>query len=123
MNIFTGLYRLITSPSGVFSLLSLAILTVLSWKLGIAWATAAGMAWAAFFAIIPASLGYFEHKERLVQWQQPTNPYPLPPVPGGPVIPPPPSIQVVLDPTASQSPSPTSTSSMLEANLPPRGTL
>src|SRR5579871_5150802 len=78
MNIFTGIYRLITSPSGFFSLLCLAALTVLSWHLGVAWVTAAAAAWTAFFAIIPAALGYFEHKETLAQMQQPAPP-PLPP--------------------------------------------
>jgi hypothetical protein len=67
MNFFTGIYQLITSPSGFFALLCLAVLSILSWHLGTAWVMAAATAWSAFFAIIPAALGYFEHKEQLAQ--------------------------------------------------------
>ena len=104
MNIFTGAYRLITSPSGFFSLLCLAVLSVLSWHLGVAWATAAATAWGAFFAIIPAALGYFEHKETLAQMQQ-SQPPPSPPA------------------AATPAPAPTTTTTTVVAspNLPARG--
>lgn len=108
MNIFTGIYRLITSPSGFFSLLCLAVLSVLSWHLGVAWATAAATAWGAFFAIIPAALGYFEHKETLAQMQSQQPPAPPPVV----VVPP-----TGSDPTAIS----TTTTVMTASNLPARG--
>lgn len=110
MNIFTGVYRLITSPSGFFSLLCLAVLSVLSWHLGVAWATAAATAWGAFFAIIPAALGYFEHKETLAQMQQPQSssspPAAATPAPTSPV------------PTATTT---TTTTVVASPNLPARG--
>lgn len=66
MNLLTGLYQLVTSPSGIFGLLCLLCLTVLSWHLH----DSMVMAWAAFFGIVPTALGYFEHKETLQQMQQ-----------------------------------------------------
>jgi hypothetical protein len=120
MKIFTGIYELITSPSGFFALLSLAVLSVLSWHLGVAWVTAAAAAWSAFFAIIPAALGYFEHKETMFQLQQP--PPPPPPIPVPVIAPPaPPTIPVPTpaDPTVPTVPTP----APMSRNLPPRGVL
>lgn len=120
MSIFNGIYQLITSPSGFFALLSLAVLTVLSWHLGVAWVTAAATAWSAFFAIIPAALGYFEHKETMAQIQQ-SVPVPAPIMPLPPIM--------VVDPTAGPTipvPTPattTTTVTTVSANLPPRGSL
>lgn len=109
MSIFSGIYRLVTSPSGFFSLLCLAVLSVLSWHLGVAWATAAATAWGAFFAIIPAALGYFEHKETLAQMQSQQPPAPPPVV----VVPSP----TGSDPTAIS----TTTTVMTASNMPARG--
>jgi hypothetical protein len=123
MNIFTGVYQLITSPSGIFSLLCLGVLSVLSWHLGIAWVTAAAAAWSAFFAVIPAALGYFEHKETMAQMQSPfpqgfPQPFPAPVV----VVPSP------LPPTGPTVPVPTpitttNTTVTVATNLPDRGRL
>lgn len=74
MSIITGVKLLLESPSGAFSLLCLLSLCVLSWHLGIAWATAAAAAWAAFFGIVPSALGYFEHRETLAQMNLPPPP-------------------------------------------------
>jgi hypothetical protein len=117
MNIFNGIYQLITSPSGIFSLISLAVLTVLSWHLGVAWVTAAAAAWAAFFAIIPAALGYFEHREQLYQWQNNIPQGPTAPLPPSPVLPTSPGLPVNSPPTTVTVSMPS------ERNLPPRGTL
>lgn len=116
MNIFTGIYQLITSPSGIFALLCLIVLSTLSWHLGIAWVTAAAAAWSAFFAIIPAALGYFEHKETLAQMnvavQQPQT------IISPPVVITPPSI----DPTIVSTPVTTTNATVtLDAGLPDRG--
>lgn len=69
MSIFSGISQLIQSPSGVFSLLSLMVLSILTWhdpSMGSA-------AWVAFFGVVPSALGYFEHKETLAQMTQQSN--------------------------------------------------
>lgn len=128
MNIFTGIYQLITSPSGFFALLCLVVLSVLSWHLGVAWVTAAATAWSAFFAIIPAALGYFEHKETLMQMQQQAS-QPVPVVtvpmtttalpPTGPVIP----VPTPADPGSTTTTVTVSAPVPLSMNLPNRGQL
>lgn len=74
VSLWHGVAELLRSPSGVFATLCLLCLTVLSWHLGMGWATAAAAAWTAFFTIVPAALGYFEHKETLKQMDQPPPP-------------------------------------------------
>jgi hypothetical protein len=67
MKLLKGCIELIESPSGVFSLISLAVIAVVTWH-----APSIGSgAFMAFFGIVPAALGYFEHKETMVQMQQP----------------------------------------------------
>jgi len=61
MNILTGLNQLITSPSGLFSLISLAVITIVTWHVP---EIGAG-AFMAFFAITPSLLIYAEHKEQM----------------------------------------------------------
>lgn len=74
VKILNGIYLLITSPSGIFSLLCLGCLTFLACYLR----DPMMGAFAAFFAIVPACLGYYEHKERLLQNQLPPPPSNLP---------------------------------------------
>lgn len=67
MNLGTGLYQLLTSPSYLFALVCLGIM---AWK-----APYVGTAgFAAFFGVIPGILAYAEHKEQLAQINQPTIP-------------------------------------------------
>jgi hypothetical protein len=61
MKILNGLRELIISPSGVFSLLCLMVLTVLAWKVP---GLGSGP-FIAFFGVVPALLAYCEHKEQL----------------------------------------------------------
>ena len=71
MKLLTGITQLIESPSGIFALLCLATLSVVTWHLG----ALAGMvaAWVAFFGMVPTALGYFEHKETLAALTQPVQ--------------------------------------------------
>ena len=69
MKLLLGLTQLVESPSGIFSLICLAILTGLS----IHSPSTMVAAWVAFFGIIPTALGYFEHKETLAQIVNQTN--------------------------------------------------
>lgn len=62
-NILTGLAQLIESPSGIFSLISLAVIAAVTWHQP----SIGSGAFIAFFGIVPAALGYFEHKETLAQ--------------------------------------------------------
>ena len=70
MNLLVGLQQLITSPSGVFSLICLAVLTGLSLHLH----DSMVMAFSAFFAVVPALLTIAEHRETMAQINQPTIP-------------------------------------------------
>lgn len=63
MKILEGISQLLQSPSGIFSLLSLAALSVVSWHSP----TVGTMAFPAFFAIVPATLAYIEHKEEMAK--------------------------------------------------------
>lgn len=60
---FLGLYLLLQSPSGWFSIATLIAVTYVTIKQP----SVGGMAMAAFVSIIPAALGYFEHKETMAQ--------------------------------------------------------
>lgn len=59
MNIFTGLYQLITSPSGLLAFLLMPIATYLSIKLG------TSIPFTAYLTFIPTAIGYFEHREQV----------------------------------------------------------
>jgi len=82
-SILMGISLLFQSPSGVFGLLTLLAITLVSWIQP----TIGGMALAAFAAAVPAILAWVEHKETLLQMTQsgiqggfqPAPP--LPPVP------------------------------------------
>lgn len=63
ISLWHGLAELLRSPSGVFSLVSLAAISVVTYH---APAIGAG-AFVAFFAVVPTALGYFEHKETMKQ--------------------------------------------------------
>lgn len=69
MNILSGISQLLQSPSGVFSLLSLVAISLVTWH---APAIGAG-AFVAFFSIVPTALGIFEHREQMAQIAQQTN--------------------------------------------------
>ena len=59
MKIFTGIRELVESPSGLFSLICLTVMAILSWhrsEIGTA-------AWVAFFGVVPAILAACEHLE------------------------------------------------------------
>jgi hypothetical protein len=127
MNIFNGLGELITSPSGIFSLISLVVLSVLTWHFP---AYMGGAPWCAFFGIIPAALGYFEHKETLAQMslsQQTPPPPPLPSCDPTAAIPPAPGATITTTTTAAPAPAivapTTATITIPLANLPARGVL
>jgi hypothetical protein len=60
-NILLGINGLIQSPSGVFGLLTLAAITLVTLKQP----TVGGVAFAAFVGIVPAILAFCEHKETL----------------------------------------------------------
>jgi hypothetical protein len=124
MNIFNGLGELITSPSGIFSLISLVVLSVLTWHFP---AYMGGAPWCAFFGIIPAALGYFEHKETLAQMSlsQQTPPPPLAPLcdPAATIPPAPGATTTTAAPTPAIVAPTTATITIPLANLPARGTL
>lgn len=58
MKLLNGISELLQSPSGVFALLCLGIMT---WKAAV---LGAGV-FIAFFGVVPAILAYVEHKEQL----------------------------------------------------------
>ena len=58
-NIFTGLFLLVSSPSGLFSLITLVFLTIVSLKLK------SIVAFAGFCTVIPAILAHTESNETL----------------------------------------------------------
>jgi uncharacterized membrane protein len=74
--ILEGIKELLASPSGAFSLLVLLAISVVSLKQP----TIGGVALAAFAGVVPACLGYFEHKEQMSQYVPPP-PLPVPPPP------------------------------------------
>ena len=76
--ILTGAKELLASPSGLFSLLTLVAITLVTWH-----QPAVGSAsLASFCAIIPAALGFFEHREAMAQIVPPVPIVPpAPPVP------------------------------------------
>jgi hypothetical protein len=64
MNLANGLKELLVSPSGLLSLLCLAVLTFLTLKLpALGWAPV----WCSFFGLVPVAMGYFEHLEQMAQ--------------------------------------------------------
>jgi hypothetical protein len=115
MNIFNGLKELVTSPSGIFSLICLSVLTFLTIKFPSAMG---GAPWVAFFGIIPAALGYFEHAETMLAAQQ---------NPPSPFLPAPPVFVVPVTSSAATVPSVDTTTTVTAtiplANLPARGQL
>jgi hypothetical protein len=56
-----GCAQLLQSPSGVFGLLTLTAITVVTWVQP----TVGGAAFAAFVAVVPAILAFCEHKETM----------------------------------------------------------
>lgn len=68
MKLFTGIAQLIESPSGIFALLCLVALSILTWII-----PAMATAWIPFFGIVPAVLAIVEHRETLAAIQQNTN--------------------------------------------------
>ena len=73
-NVLLGINALIQSPSGVFGLLTLAAITVVTWFQP----TVGGTAFAAFVAVVPAILTFAEHRETLAGICQ-VAPAPAPP--------------------------------------------
>lgn len=67
ISLWHGLAELLRSPSGLFALLSLLVISVVTLKQP---SVGAG-AFVAFFAIVPAVLAWVEHKEALAQINQP----------------------------------------------------
>jgi hypothetical protein len=60
MKILTGLYELITSPSGLFAIMCLIALSIVTWHVaGLA------IAWTGFFAVVPGILAICEHREQM----------------------------------------------------------
>jgi hypothetical protein len=70
MSLWTGVKQLIESPSGVFSLIALFVIALVSWKQP----TVGGVALAAFAGAVPAILAFCEHKETLAQMAQSVAP-------------------------------------------------
>ena len=67
-NILLVVYLLCRSPSGIFSLICLAVMTILTIHVpGFGYAP-----WVAFFGIVPAILCYAEHKETLANMTGPS---------------------------------------------------
>jgi hypothetical protein len=67
--ILNGISQLLDSPSGTFSLICLAAISIVTWHSP---AIGAG-AFVAFFGVVPPALGYFEHKETLAQMNLPSD--------------------------------------------------
>lgn len=83
--ILTGIAQLLESPSGVFALLTLFAITLVTLKQP----SVGGSAFAAFVAVVPTILTWVEHKETILQMSQSASvAAPLPPPP--PDAPPPP---------------------------------
>jgi len=77
--VLLGTFQLLQSPSGVFGLLTLFAITLVTIKQP----SVGGTAFTAFCAIIPAALGFFEHKEAMAGINSP-------PIPSAMIEPPPP---------------------------------
>lgn len=84
--ILGGIIQLLQSPSGVFGLLALAAITIVTWHQP----SVGGTAFAAFVGIVPAILAWVEHKETMAQLVPPQPPLPPPP-PSLPLPPPDPN--------------------------------
>ena len=69
----TGLSQLLQSPSGVFGLLTLIAITIVTWIQP----TVGGTAFAAFVAVVPAILAVVEHRETMLQMVQTAPPPPI----------------------------------------------
>ena len=83
--VLLGTCQLLQSPSGVFGLLTLLAITLVTFKQP----AVGGTAFAAFCAIIPAALGFFEHRETMAGVTSPPLPatmveLPPPPNPAKP---------------------------------------
>lgn len=78
--ILLGCCQLLQSPSGVFGLLTLWAVTIVTLRQP----TVGGMAFAAFVSIVPAILSWTEHKEAMAGVNNP----PPPPILVGPGYPP-----------------------------------
>lgn len=89
-NCLLGFYLLLQSPSGIFSLICLSIMTILTWRVPVFGAAP----WVAFFGIVPAILCYAEHKETMQQIVQSTFSSAPPPPPPAPLTPPIPSVDL-----------------------------
>lgn len=72
MSIFTGMKFLLESPSGVFGLLTLIAITVVTWHMP----SVGGVAFAAFVAVVPAILTFCEHREALASMTSVVAPAP-----------------------------------------------
>lgn len=83
--ILLGACQLLQSPSGVFGLLTLLAITLVTLKQP----TVGGTAFAAFVAVVPAILSWTEHKETMAGITTPTPPAAMiePPPPPDPAKP------------------------------------
>jgi hypothetical protein len=66
MSVFTGVYELLNSPSGIFSLLTLVAISAVTWHSP----SVGGVAFSAFVAVIPSVLALVEHREAMLSMQQ-----------------------------------------------------
>jgi len=80
--ILLGSYQLLQSPSGVFGLITLAAITVVT----LYQPSVGGTAFTAFATIVPAILSWTEHREELVKMANntPSNQIIIPPDPPPP---------------------------------------
>jgi hypothetical protein len=67
ISLWHGLAELLRSPSGLFALLSLIAVTIVTLKQP----SVGGVAFAAFFPVVVSILAYVEHKETMKQMEQP----------------------------------------------------
>lgn len=70
VSLWHGLAELLRSPSGLFALLSLMAVTIVTFKQP----AVGGVAFAAFFPVVVSMLAWTEHKEALKQMDQPAPP-------------------------------------------------
>ena len=61
--LINGIVELLNSPSGVFSLICLAAISVITYHIP----TMGSAAFCAFFAVVPAVLAMVEHREQMAQ--------------------------------------------------------
>jgi hypothetical protein len=76
ISLWHGCAELLRSPSGVFSLLTLVAISVVTWHSP----SVGGAAFVGFCSIIPALLGWTEHKEQLASMIQ------IQPAPDQPIV-------------------------------------